>query len=111
MILLYLLLDDCAELTVRHTYAALDTLALVDSHSRQFLARCCVICLADSGNRAVSCAKTAAYALFLFDLEAQQALADTCRALLVDDMSFILISERLESRKNRVRSGLTECAQ
>ena len=96
MILLYLLLDDCAELTVRHTYAALDTLALVDSHSRQLLARCGIICLADSGNRAVSCAKTAAYALFLLDLKAQQALAYAGRTLLVLDVSFILVSERFE---------------
>ena len=56
-------------------------------------------------------AKTAANALIGIDGEAQEALANACRTLLVNDVSDIFFAEVAESRKYGVRSSLTETAK
>ncbi len=70
-----------------------------------------VISLGDSISRAVLSALAATDTFFLVDNEGNELLTYACGTLLVNDVSNILISEVLESRKNRVRSCLTETAK
>ena len=66
---------------------------------------------ADSSCRAGSCAGCAALALVCDYLVLEQILADARRTFLVNNMSYVLISEVTQSGKNGVRSSLTQTAQ
>lgn len=66
---------------------------------------------ADGVCRAVSCALGAALAELWVDGVVEECLTYACRASLLYDVSLILISEVLQSRKNRVRCCLTESAE
>jgi hypothetical protein len=63
---------------------------------------------ADAAGRAVPRAERAAFALRRVDLVLQESLADAGRALLVDNVRDILITEIPQSGKDGVRSRDTE---
>ena len=107
----FLLSHNSLESAIVHANAALDTLGLVYLISRELLSGSDIIGLGDSSYRTVLSAEAAANAVVLDDLIAEQLLANACRTSALFDVSLILISELLDSRKNRVRSGLAESAE
>jgi len=100
----FLALNNGAELTGLDAGAALDALGGVDGMG--FLDS-----TGDSANGALSCAGGTALALISNDAVVEQSLADAGGALLVNDMSYILIAEVTDGGKNGVGSSLTKAAQ
>ncbi len=107
----FLVLADSLELTVVDTYAALYALSGVDCKGSKLMTRCDIVGSGDGSSGAVLSAETAADALVLIDNEGKEILTDACRALLINNVSYILITEETESGKNRVGSSLTETAE
>ncbi len=107
----FLLSHNSLESAIVHADTALDTLGLVYLISRKLLSGSDIIGLGDSSDRTVLSAQTAANALVLGDLIAEQLLTYSGRTSALLDVSLILISELLDSREYRVRSGLAESAE
>ena len=93
--LLSLLLDYCAELTAAHTSAALNALSLLDRVRSKLVSGSNVIGLDDSINRAVLSALATADTLVLVNGEGKKVLTYAGRALLVHNVSDILLAEEL----------------
>ena len=70
-----------------------------------------VVSLGNCTCRAILSAETASDTFFLVDVETEKALADACGALLINNVSDILVAEVTECGKNRVRSSLTKAAE
>jgi len=70
-----------------------------------------VIGFVNSINRAVLSALAAADTLILVNCEVKESLTYACGALLIYNVSDILVTEELKSSKNRVGSSLTETAK
>ena len=90
---------DGTELTGSHTGTALNALGVVDDMRLLDGTGNCA-------NRALARTSRTALTLFRIDDVAQQALADAGGALLVNDVSNILVSEVLQGGQDRVGSRL-----
>ena len=102
---------DGTEFTVVDASTALDALGAVDDHRSQFVSGSGVVRAADSLDGAALGALAAADALLAVDDVAHKFLADTCTALLVDDVLDVLVPEVVEGRQNGVRRGLAKSAE
>ena len=100
-----LFLLDCLELTCGCAHTALDALCLID------LECCNLNFTCDSFNRAVTCTQRALLTEIGIDYVLHQVLANAGRALLIDNVSEILVTEGLHCRENGVSSCLTESAE
>ena len=110
-VLLSLLLGNSTELTAGNASAALDTLSGIDSVRGKLVTGCNIVGLSDSVNRAVLSALAAADTNVLVDREGKKALTCARRALLVYNVSDILVTEELKRCKNGVGSGLSKTAK